>query len=69
MASVIDESCAIPDASDDMSPEGERPGLGATVGMFLDWVEKCPSGVRIAAEAVGQSARARDARNIELTSA
>lgn len=66
MASVINESSALVDASDDMTPAGESPGPDATVGMFLDWVEKCPHGVKISA-AVGHPAWARDAVPVELT--
>ncbi|TLF75798.1 hypothetical protein [Nocardia cyriacigeorgica] len=68
MASVIDESCALVDASDDMTPYGERPDPNATVGMFLDWVQKCPHGVKIS-NAVGQPAWARDAKPVQLTPA
>ncbi|MGW5519360.1 hypothetical protein [Nocardia africana] len=65
MASVIENVSAIADASDDMTPVGEEPGANATVGIFLDWVERCPNGVKITA-AVGQPAYARDARNVDL---
>jgi hypothetical protein len=67
MASVIKEASALIGASDDMTPDGERPDPQATVGMFLDWVERCPHGVKIS-EAVGQPAWARDAKPVELTS-
>lgn len=65
MASVIENVSAIADASDDMTPPGEEPGANATVGIFLDWVERCPNGVKIS-EAVGHPAYARDARNVDL---
>lgn len=68
MASVIDSSSALAEASDDMTLDGERPNPDATVGMFLDWVEKCPNGVKLS-KAVGHPAYARDARNVELTPA
>lgn len=65
MASVIDETCAIADLDDYMTAKGERPDPSATVGMFLDWVERNPNGVTISA-AIGHPARARDARPVEL---
>ncbi|WP_067857668.1 hypothetical protein [Nocardia shimofusensis] len=67
MASVIQEASALVDSPDDMSSSTDaRPGPSATIGMFLDWVEQCPSGVKISA-ALGHPARARDAKLVELT--
>lgn len=66
MASVIDEQSAVTDTSDDMSSPEDQPGPDATVGMFLDWVERCPGGVRIS-PAVGHPARARDSKPVVLT--
>lgn len=64
MASVIGESCAIP-TPDDKLIGGERPGADATVGTFLDYVERHPNGVVISA-AVGHPACARNARTVEF---
>lgn len=50
-----------------MSEPDEAPGIDATVGMFVDWLEHCPNGVKLSAAAVGQQdAYARDAQDIEL---
>lgn len=67
LVSVIEDGSALMEASDDMSGEGEGPSPDATVGMFLEWVERCPHGVKISA-AVGHPAYAKDAQNIELES-
>lgn len=67
LVSVIDDGAALMEASDDMTGD-EGPGPDATVGMFVDWVERCPHGVKISG-AVGHPAYARDAQNVELASA
>lgn len=63
--SVIDSTCAVAIPDDDLTSEGDRPGPGATVGMFLDYVEQHPNGVAISA-AVGHPSYARDAQQVEL---
>ena len=50
-ASVLSESCAIPTPDDNLIGP-ESPGADATVGMFLDYVERQPNGVTVSA-AVG----------------
>lgn len=67
MASVIDHRSALMEPSDDMTAEGERPGPGATVGMFMDWVETCPNGVKVS-DALDKPAWARDSKPVELES-
>jgi hypothetical protein len=66
LVSVIDQRSAIVDADDDMSPKGEQPGAGATVGMFLDYLKQCPRGVVLSAVNVNRRALARDARTVEF---
>lgn len=63
MLSVIQGECALHSPADSVTP-----GAGATVGMFLDYVELHPDGVAIPA-AFDHPAMARDAREVELTSA
>ncbi len=48
MASVIGAECAIGQPDDDMSGD-EAPGADATVGMFLDYLERRPNGVILSA--------------------
>lgn len=67
VASVIGAECAIAAPDDDMSGD-EAPGADATVGMFLDYLERRPNGVILSA-AVGHPACARDARDVEFASA
>ncbi|MFC9966318.1 hypothetical protein ACFVH4_18980 [Nocardia ignorata] len=71
MVAFMDSGCAVNDQdADDMTGPGEAPGIDATVGMFVDWLEQCPNGVKLSAEAVGQrDAYARDAQDIELSPA
>ncbi|MCA4754840.1 MULTISPECIES: hypothetical protein [Mycolicibacterium] len=64
LVSVIGDACAIP-TPDDVMTGADAPGPGATVGMFIDYVERNPSGVAISA-AVGHPSCARDARPVEL---
>lgn len=65
VASVIDSACSIADPSDDMTSADDQPDPGATVGMFLDHVERHPHGVAIPA-ALGHPACARDAQRVEF---
>ncbi|MGV9801348.1 hypothetical protein ACWDTP_25215 [Mycobacterium sp. NPDC003449] len=67
MVSVIGESCAIPVPDDVMTGE-DTPGPTATVGMFIDHIERNPNGVAISA-AVGHPSCARDARPVEFAEA
>jgi hypothetical protein len=64
IASVVDTSSAIGTPAD-MFTGDDVPGATATVGIFLDYVERNPSGVAISA-AVGHPACARDARTVEF---
>lgn len=64
MASVISAECAISDPDDDMTGD-EAPGVNATVGMFLDYLERRPNGVILSA-AIGHPACARDAHDVEF---
>jgi hypothetical protein len=64
VASVINSSCAIPIPDDDMTGD-EGPGPTATVGTFLDYVERRPNGVMLSA-ALGHPAWARDAHTVEF---
>ncbi len=66
-ASVMAELCAVAVPGDRLVGE-DVPGAGATVGMFLDYVERHPNGVTVSA-AVGPSACARDARRVDLAAA
>lgn len=68
IVSVIDESCAIATPDDDMTAEGERPAVDATVGMFVDYIATQPHGVAISA-ALGHPARARDPQPVKFASA
>ena len=67
-ASVIDTSCAISDAGDDLTPPGERPGATATVGMFMDYVAQRPDGVILSAVSgdISRPAMARDTRPVDF---
>lgn len=65
--SVIDAQCAISEADETMVGD-EAPSPNATIGMLLAYVERKPNGVTISAT-LGQPAYARDARQVELTSA
>lgn len=67
MVSVIDDSCAILDPDDVLTGE-DAPGPTATVGIFIDYIERHPNGVAISA-AVGHPACARDARPVEFAEA
>jgi hypothetical protein len=64
MASVIRAACAI-GTPDDVLTGDDSPGATATVGIFLDYVERNPNGVTVSA-AVGHPACARDARTVEF---
>jgi hypothetical protein len=64
MASVIDTASAI-GTPDDVFVGDDVPGATATVGIFLDYVERNPNGIAISA-AVGHPACARDARTVEF---
>ncbi|SKU56834.1 Uncharacterised protein [Mycobacteroides abscessus subsp. massiliense] len=66
MASVIGPECAIGEPDDTMVGD-QAPGANATIGMFLDYVQRNPNGVTISA-ALGHPACARDARSVELIS-
>ncbi|MEV6337200.1 hypothetical protein AB0M12_21075 [Nocardia vinacea] len=65
---VVDASSAVNDkVADDMTAPEEAPGIDATVGMFVDFLEQCPHGVKLSA-AVGQPAAfARDAQDVEMS--
>ncbi|BBZ30694.1 hypothetical protein MMAD_49890 [Mycolicibacterium madagascariense] len=63
MASVMSDACAI--AEPNQMTGDEAPGADATVGAFLDYVSHHPEGVAVSA-AVGQPARARDARAVDF---
>ena len=62
---VVDESCAIGDADDDMTARDQRPGPSATVGAFVDWVQLCPGGVVIST-IVDRPACATDPQTVQL---
>jgi len=64
MVSVIGDSCAIA-TPDDVMTGDDVPGPTATVGMFIDYVERNPNGVAISA-AVGHPSCARDSRVVEF---
>lgn len=68
LVAVVDSRSAVNDrVADDMTAPGEAPGIDATVGTFVDWLERCPHGVKLSA-AVGQPAAfARDAQDVEMS--
>lgn len=66
MVSVIKDVCAIGDPDGDMTPPAERPGATATVGMFLDYLDHCPNGVRLSTVNPAQPAVARDSHEVEF---
>lgn len=66
MVSVIKDDCAIGDPDDDLTPPAERPGATATVGMFLDYLDHRPNGVRLSMVNPAQPAVARDSREVEF---
>jgi hypothetical protein len=68
LVSVIDQRSAIGEPDDDMSPEGERPGVTATVGMFLDYFTRHPHGVVLATVSpdVKHPALVREAQTVEF---
>jgi hypothetical protein len=68
MLTVIDANCAILEPDDDMTPSAERPGATATVGMFVDYVERRPNGVvlSIVSGDAKRPALARDARTVDF---
>lgn len=68
MISVIKDDCAIGDPDDDMTPPAERPGATATVGMFLDYLDHCPKGVRLSMVNPTQPPIARDSQEVEFAS-
>lgn len=68
MVSVIKDDCAIGDPDDDMTPPTERPGANATVGMFLDYLDLCPKGVRISMVNPAQPPVARDSQKVDFAS-
>lgn len=48
MVPFIDASCAIDaSAAEDLSADDSRPGIDATVGMFVDYLELKPNGIRL----------------------
>ena len=47
LVSVIKDDCAIGDPDDELTPRAERPGATTTVGMFLDYLDHRPTGVRL----------------------
>lgn len=50
MLAFIDSSCAIgASEAEDLASDGERPGVDATVGTFLDYLMLKPNGVRLPA--------------------
>ena len=61
--SVVDDSCAI-GTPDDVMVGNDAPGQGATVGMFVDYLETQPNGVALSA--VGDHACARDPKAVEF---
>jgi hypothetical protein len=64
MVSVIRTECAI-GTPDDVF-DTDTPSATATVGMFLDYVERNPNGVAISTAVAGHPACARDARTVEF---
>lgn len=68
MVSVIKDDCAIGDPDDDMTPPAERPGADATVGMFLDYLDLCPNGVRLSMVNPAQPPVARDSQAVDFAS-
>lgn len=67
MASFIGDDCAISEPGDAMTGRNV-PAATATIGMFLDYVALHPRGV-VVSVAVGQQARARDAKPVEFARA
>ena len=57
---------AIGDPDDDLTPPAERPGATATVGMFLDYLDHRPNGVRLSMVNPAQPAVARDSLEVEF---
>lgn len=68
MVSVIKDDYAIGDPDDDMTRPTERPGANATVGMFLDYLDLCPNGVRLSMVNPAQPPVARDSQEVEFAS-
>lgn len=66
MVSVIKVVCAIGEPDDDLTPPGERPGATATVGMFLDYLDHCPNGLRLSMVNPAQPPVARDSHEVEF---
>ena len=66
MVSVIKDDCATGDPDDDLTPPAERPGATAIVGMFLDYLDHRPNGVRLSMVNPAQPAVARDSREVEF---
>lgn len=67
MVSVVGDACAIP-TPDALMLGTEAPGPGATVGMFVDYLETQPNGVALSA-VVGHPARARNPQIVEFADA
>ncbi|MEB3048412.1 hypothetical protein KV112_01460 [Mycolicibacter sp. MYC123] len=67
MASIIGDNCAVSEPGDAMTGP-DVPAATATIGMFLDYVALHPQGIVVSA-AVGQQARARDAKPVEFAHA
>ena len=61
--SVVGDACAISEP-DDVMVGSDAPGQGATVGMFVDYLETRPGGVALSS--VGDRACARDPKAVEF---
>lgn len=58
---VVRDECAIAEATDDLTADGDRPGATAMVDTFVDYLTLHPQGVRLATDV---DARAQDARTL-----
>ncbi|AMU24443.1 Uncharacterised protein [Mycobacteroides abscessus] len=54
--------------ADDRLVDTDRPGPGATVGMFLDYLDRCPNGVVLSMDTSRQSC-VRDSGKVEFAGA
>ncbi|MBV0917954.1 hypothetical protein [Mycobacteroides chelonae] len=54
--------------ADDRLVDTDRPGPGATVGMFLDYLDRCPNGVVLSMDTSRQSC-VRDSGQVEFAGA
>lgn len=67
--SVIDSASAIAVADDDLTGQGDAPGSDATIGIFLQYLQTQPNGVKLSADAVGHAATVKDPHPVEFQAA